>query len=99
MVCVAIVEERYKHFFASGPNFLDPLKTKDGQPYGPARYKQIVKECYLISRSIHTSYNDLMEITPTERTDLLQFMAEEARRSEEETEKIKQMSKSKKKIK
>ena len=40
-----------------------------------------------------------MEITPTERTDLLQFMAEEARRSEEETEKIKQMSKSKKKIK
>lgn len=37
-----------------------------------------------------------MEITPTERADLLQFLVEEAKRSQEELEKVKQDIKNKK---
>lgn len=76
---------------------MDPAKTKNGQPYGPYRYKQIVRECYLISKAIHTSYNELMDITPTERTDLLQFLYDEAKRSQEEMDKIKQEAQNRKK--
>lgn len=57
--------------------------TDDGQPYGPFRYKEIVRECYLISKNINTSYNDLMNITPTERNYMLQFLVEEAKQREE----------------
>lgn len=63
--------------FPSHQNFLDPPLTKDGNPYGPERYKEIVKERYLISRNIHTSYSDLGNITPLERTYLMQFIADD----------------------
>jgi hypothetical protein len=68
---------KFLHFFASGQSFLDPLTTEDGKPYGPVRYKEIVKECYLISKNINTSYTDILDITPIERTYLLQFIADE----------------------
>ena len=45
--------------------------------YAPYRYKEIVRECYLISRVIHTSYDDIMKITPLERNYLLQLVREE----------------------
>lgn len=51
--------------------------TKDGKPYAPIRFKEIVKERYLISKTINTSYNDLGEITPAERRYLLEFIQEE----------------------
>lgn len=51
--------------------------TKDGKPAAPIRFKDIVKERYLISRNMNTSYNDLGEITPTERYYLLEFINEE----------------------
>ena len=57
--------------------------TKDGKPYGPWRYKQIVKECYLISKNCNTSYTDIMNITPLERDYLLNFVADEFKRSQE----------------
>lgn len=62
---------------------MDPQLTKDGKPYGPFRYKEIVKECYLISKNINTSYNDLMLITPTERNYMLEFLLDEAKKQEE----------------
>ena len=52
--------------------------TKDGQPYAPIRYKEIVRECYVISRNINTSYTDLLDITPSEREYLLEFIKEES---------------------
>ena len=58
-------------------------------PYGPERYNQIVQECYLISKSIHTSYKDLMDITPHERSIFLKNMKDEYEKSKEMAEKIK----------
>lgn len=62
---------------------MDPQQTESGEPYAPIRYKEIVKECYLISKNINTSYNELMEITPTERTYILEFLVAEAKQREE----------------
>jgi len=64
-------------------NFLDPKLTSDGKPYGPYRYKEIVKECYLISKNCNTSYTDLMKITPIEKNYLLEFISDEFKRTEE----------------
>lgn len=79
----------WKYPFASHLNFLDQQLTEDGRPYGPIRYKEIVKECYIISKNINTSYNDLMQITPTERNYMLEFLTDEAKRREEMLQKKK----------
>ena len=57
--------------------------TSDGKPYAPIRYEQIVEECYAISKRINTSYNDLKQITPLERTYLLQFIRKDLERENE----------------
>ena len=51
--------------------------TEDGQPYGPARYKRIVQECYLISKNMNTSYSDVLKLTPKEREYLIKFLLED----------------------
>lgn len=79
--------------FASHQNFLDPLLTSDGKPYGPYRYKQIVKEAYLISKNTNTSYVDVMKITPQERNYILEFLSEEFKRTQELTEQARQQNK------
>lgn len=61
---------------------MDPQFIND-QPYAPIRYKELVKECYLISKNINTSYTDVLNITPTERTYLLEFLIAEAKQREE----------------
>lgn len=71
--------------FASQVNFLDPELTSDGKPYGPYRYKEIVKQCYIISTKCNTSYTDLMNITPIERDYLFEFIVEEMQKTEEMT--------------
>jgi len=75
--------------FASHQSFLDPQLTNDGKPFGPYRYKQIVKESYLISKNTNTSYVDVMKITPQERNYILEFLAEEYKRTQELTEQAK----------
>ena len=62
--------------FATQKNFLDPTLTSDGKPYGPWRYKEIVKELFLISKNIGTSYNELLLITPRERDYLQECVIE-----------------------
>lgn len=69
---------------------MDPLLTFDGKPFGPTRYEQIVEECYMISKKIHTSYTDLVKITPLERTYLLQFIKRDIERENELIEKHRQ---------
>lgn len=69
--------------FASHLNFLDPQTNSDGTPYAPVRYEEIVKECYIISKNINTSYTDLLKITPTERNLLLKFLIDEAKKRDE----------------
>lgn len=77
------------HPFGSHLNFLDQQTTADGKPFAPIRYKQIVKECYLLSKNINTPYTEILKITPTERLMMLNFLAEEAKQNQEYIEKKK----------
>ena len=70
-------------------NFLDPQLTKDGKPYGPYRYKQIIQECYLLTKNLNTSYTDILKISPIEREYLLKFLADEIKKSKQLIEKKK----------
>lgn len=75
--------------FGWGLNFLDPLLTNDGRPYGPYRYKQIQKECYLISKNSSTSYDDVLRMTPIEREYWLEFIQDEFKKTQEMIDKSK----------
>jgi hypothetical protein len=50
-----------------GPSFLDPQTSKDGKPYGPKRFKEIVKECWFLSDQMNTSYSDVLDLSVQER--------------------------------
>ena len=76
--------------FASQVNFLDLLydknaTTKDGQLFAPQLFKKLVNDCYLISKFIHTSYNDVLDITPMEKDTLISFIK---RDNEEENKRM-----------
>jgi hypothetical protein len=60
--------------FASGPSFLDPQTSNDGSPYGPKRYKEIARECWYVSDSLHTSYTDVLDLSYAERVYLIEFI-------------------------
>ena len=64
--------KRLRLSFASGPSFLDPQTSNDGSPYGPKRFKELVKECWYISDSLHTSYTDVLDLSYTERVYLIE---------------------------
>ena len=68
--------------FATQVNFLDPKWTRDDDgnkiPYGPTRLKEIIKQNYMISKNCSTSYNNILELTPTERDYLIEFIVDEA---------------------
>ena len=66
-----------------GPNFLDPQLSKDGKPYGPKRYKEIVEECWYISDNLHTSYTDILDIAYIDRI----YLADCIRKKNEATAK------------
>jgi hypothetical protein len=57
--------------FASGPSFLDPQTSSDGTPYGPKRFKEIVKECWYICDNTNTSYTDVLDVSVQERRFLI----------------------------
>ena len=68
--------------FATQVNFLDPKWTRDEDgnkvPYGPTRLKELIRQCYIISKNCNTSYNDVLNMTPIERDYLIGFIIEEA---------------------
>lgn len=66
---------------------MDPQLTKDGKPYGPYRYKQLVHERYLIAKHGNISYADTSNITPLERNYILEFITDELQRQHELYEK------------
>lgn len=70
--------------------------TKGGKPYGPARFKEIAKERFLISKHINTSYSDTQYITPTERSYLLEFITEDLERQKQLYEEAKANAQNKK---
>ena len=63
-------------FFASGPSFLDPQLSNDGTPYGPKRYKELVKECWYVSDNLHTSYADVLNLAYQDRIYLIECINE-----------------------
>ena len=68
--------KKLQHFFASGPSFLDPQLSDDGTPYGPKRYKEIVKECWYVSDNLHTSYTDVLNLAYLDRVYLINCINE-----------------------
>jgi hypothetical protein len=70
------VEERYLPTFASDQSFLDPQTSNDGSPYGPKRFKEIVKECWFVSDNLNTSYTDVLDLSFQERFYLIELINE-----------------------
>lgn len=70
--------------------------TSKGELFAPVRYKEIVRERYYISKHCNTSYNDIGEITPTERAYLLEFIEQEMEQTQKAIENQKQNQKSRK---
>ena len=63
--------------------------TRDGKPYGPIRYKEIVRECYIIAKNSNTPYTDLMNITPIEKNYLMEFIMDEFEANKKASEEFK----------
>lgn len=57
---------------------MDQQLTSDGKPYGPIRYKELVRECYLISKNLNTSYTDVLMLTPREKDYIIEFIVQDA---------------------
>ena len=76
---------------------MDPQLTKDGKPYGPERYKVLVRNCYIVAKNCNTSYVDARDkITPAEMTQILSLIKEEDERNKEYLEKMKKDRENKK---
>ena len=69
-------------------SFFDPRWTSEKKPYAPERFRDIVKERYLISVHSNSSYESTASITPTERTLLLQLIKDDLQRKQEQYDKI-----------
>lgn len=70
------------------------IKTEDGEmPYGVYRYQEIIDESYIISKVIHTSYVDILDISIRERDRMIELINEENRRNKEDLDKLKAKSK------
>ncbi len=81
--------------FASGQSFLDPLISSDGTPYGPKRFKELVKECWYICDNTNTSYTDVLDISIQER----RYLIENINAKHEATKKAMEEARSKNKSK
>ena len=75
---------------------MDPQLTEDGHPYGPKRYRDIVKERYYVSKYCNTSYNDVGDMAPLERRYVLEFITNELEKQKAAIEESKRNSKMKK---
>ena len=70
------------------------IKTEDGEmPYGVYRYQEIIDEYYIISKVIHTSYVDILDISIRERDRMIELINEENKRNREDLDKLKAKSK------
>ena len=63
--------------------------------FGPTRYKDIVKERYIISKHMNTSYDGTQNITPVERGYLLEFIMDDLQRQKDIYDKMKAESQNK----
>lgn len=73
--------------FVSLLNFLYPQYDENHNLIGPKKFKEIIEECWFISKSINTSYTDILQISPLERKYLIDVIQESNRREKEEFDK------------
>lgn len=73
--------------FVSLLNFLYQRYDDKGNPTGPKRFKEIIEECWFISKNINTSYTDILQISPIERKYLIDVIKESNRIEKEEWDK------------
>ena len=69
-----------------GQNFLDPQTSSDGTPYGPKRFKEIVKECWYMSDNLNTSYSDVLDLSFQERFYLIELINEKQEKTQQAIE-------------
>ena len=81
--------------FVSPLNFLCQVYDNNGNPVGPKRFKEIMEDCWFISKHINTSYTDIYQISPLERKYLIDIIKEGARLENEEIERAVNASKEK----
>lgn len=62
-------------------------------PYAVFRYNQIIDECYIISKVLHTAYTDVQTISVAERDRILELINEENERNKKDIEKLKKKQK------
>lgn len=67
---------------------MDPQFDRDGKPYGPTRYKEIMRECWYISKHTHNSYQDVLLMSPTDRDMMISFISDDIKRHNQEMERI-----------
>ena len=79
-MCVECVGQTTPVPFEPLLNSLDRLST-DSTPQ--QRFKDIVRERYLISKHTNTSYVDTAKMVPVEREYMLEFIMEELQRQKE----------------
>lgn len=77
-------------------SFSDPQLNDEGLPYGPTKYKELTRERYIISKHSNTSYSEIGDISPLERSYLLEFIADELKKQKELIDKQKEKLKSSK---
>lgn len=65
--------------FVSLLNFLYQRYDEKGNPTGPKRFKEILEDCWFISKNINTSYTDILQISPLERKHLIDIIKESMR--------------------
>ena len=59
------------------------MKSEHAGEYASSRFKEIVKERYIISKHTNTSYEDTRHVTPLERGYLLEFIMDDLQRQKE----------------
>lgn len=67
---------------------MDQQKTRDGKPYAPYRYEQLVNERYFITKNTHITYSDTGKLTPIEREYIIKYIADEIKKTKEMTEQM-----------
>ena len=73
--------------FVSLLNFLYQRYDEHGKPTGPKRFKEIIEECWFITKNVNTSYNDVLQISPLERKYLIDVIRESQRIEKDEWDK------------
>lgn len=83
------------HDFSMDQSFLDPQLSKNGDPYGPKRFKELVRECWFISDQLHTSYKDVLDMSVTERIHIMSCIQEKQETTQKAIAQARQQAKAK----